>query len=52
MDKWLVIVSVVIFIFSPILSAAEEDQTQNVLKLSLVDCIVYTFKNNSEIKLY
>ena len=50
MAKWLVIVTIIVFVFSPILLAAEATQTQKVLKFSLVDCIVHTFKNNSEIK--
>ncbi len=62
MTKLLVIISIIIFVFSPILSAAKEElpfdkgpyiksaETKKVLKLSLTECIIYTFENNSEIK--
>lgn len=62
MAKLLVIISIIIFAFSPILSAAEEElpfdeesyiksaETKKVLKLSLTECVIYTFQNNSEIK--
>ena len=62
MAKLLVIIGIIIFAFSPILSAAEEEmpfdeesyirsaETKKVLKMSLTECIIYTFENNSEIK--
>ena len=62
MVKLLVITGIIIFAFSPILSAAEGDlsfdeeayiksaETKKVLKLSLTECVIYTFQNNSEIK--